>query len=191
MSGFISVGYFLFSLGLSLLIFTLWIHVALRYLKVSALHPIQQIISKLIGPLLQPLEQLPVFSTQQARQYDTPALLLIVLIELIKYSLISLFISSIHLSWFSILALSVADMIIQPCNIAFAAIILRVIMSWVNPSWQHPIADLAFLISDPLFVVIRRYVPIVSGLDFSPLIALVILKIITLFVSAYVPLGLV
>ena len=186
MSGFINAGYFLFSISCNLLIFVLWLRVAIRYLHISALH-----INKLTTPLLQPLEELPALSALKSRRYDGLSLLLIALIELAKFTVISYVLSSVHLSFTNIIALTLADMIIQPCHIVFAAIILRVVMSWVNPSWQHPIADLAFIISDPLFVAIRRHVPIVAGLDFSPLIALILLKTISLFVSAYVPFGLV
>ncbi len=190
LSGFVNAGYFLFSLSVSLLIFVLWLRVALQYFKVSALSPIGQIISKLTNPLLQPFEQLNLPCFSRLKAWDIRSLLLIGAIEVTKYTLISWLVLPMQLSWAAIVALVLVDMVIQPCNIAFAAIILRVVMSWVNPHWQHPLADLAFILSDPLFVQIRRFVPIVAGIDFSPLISLILLKTMTLFVGAYVPLGL-
>ncbi len=81
----------------------------------------------------------------------------------------------------------VADLIIQPCNILFYAILIRAIMSFVNPTWQHPLAYFLYQLTEPLLILGRRIIPNISGFDFSPLIIMVILKVITLFIESNLP----
>ena len=56
-------------------------------------------------------------------------------------------------------------------TIFYLAILARVIFSWTRTSLANPIARLAFQITEPVLAPIRRYVPPMAGLDFSPLIA--------------------
>ena len=67
-----------------------------------------------------------------------------------------------------ILLYVLADLIIQPCNLLFYAIIIRVIMSYANPGWQHPLADFLRLLTEPLLILGRKIIPDISGFDFSP-----------------------
>lgn len=64
-------------------------------------------------------------------------------------------------------------------------------MSWVNPAWSNPLADLLRTLSDPVLKLARNRIPDIAGIDFSPLIVLVILEVITLFLRASLPLHLV
>lgn len=191
MSGLISVSSFLFSLITSLLIFVLWMRIALRYFHVSTLHPMSQMVIKITAPLTTPLNTCCAYLHLSLKQYDWSCLVLIIFIEVIKYLVIGLLYLDAMLSWKLIIALTFADLIIEPCTLLFYAIIIRVIMSWVSPHWQHPIADLILLVTDPLLTPLRKRLPVLSGFDFSPLVAIVILKAITLFISASLPLHLI
>ncbi len=55
-------------------------------------------------------------------------------------------------------------------------LIIEVIFSWVNP--DAPLAPFVRALNDPLLRPIRRVVPAIGGIDFSVLIALVLLQII-------------
>ena len=45
----------------------------------------------------------------------------------------------------------------------FYMILIRVIMSFVNPHWQGPLADFLRLLTEPLLKLGRRVVPDISG----------------------------
>ena len=64
-------------------------------------------------------------------------------------------------------------------------------MSWINPRWQHPLADLLRLVTEPLLRLGRRIIPDISGFDFSPYVMLIMLKVITLFISESLPMHLI
>jgi YggT family protein len=54
----------------------------------------------------------------------------------------------------------------------------RVICSWVSADPYNPIVRFLVSASDPLLNRIRRLVPPIAGLDFSPLIAILVVQIL-------------
>ncbi len=190
MSGLSAVGYFLFTLFFSLISFILWMRIALRYFRVSTLHPVSQGINRLANPIVGPLTPLFAGNKKRLSRYDWPCFCILVLVELLKFIVIGAFLGAM-LPWNYVLLYTFADLIIQPCNLLFYAIIIRVIMSWINPNWQHPIADVLRLVTEPLYRLGRQIIPDISGFDFAPFVILVILKVITLFISASLPLHLI
>jgi len=191
MTGFITVGYFLFSLFFSLLTFLLWARIGLRFFRVSVLHPVAFSINSLTERVIRPIAQMIPAAKKRLSKYDWPCFILLVIVEFIKFIAIGFLFASGMLPLLLILLYVVADLIIQPCNLLFYAILIRVIMSWVNPLWQHPVADILRIITEPLLRFGRKIVPDISGFDFSPFIIMIILKVITLFISASLPLHLI
>ncbi|HEY66877.1 MAG: YggT family protein [Chloroflexi bacterium] len=57
------------------------------------------------------------------------------------------------------------------------AIIARALLSWVRISYYHPVARFLIRITEPILAPLRRYIPPVAGVDFTPMVALVILWI--------------
>ena len=70
----------------------------------------------------------------------------------------------------------------QFINILFfalwAAILGRVLISWINISPDNPIAQVLYGITEPILAPIRRVVPSIGMLDLSPMIALIIMMIV-------------
>lgn len=191
MSGFLTVGYFLTSLFFSLVLFLLWARIALRYFRVSVLHPVSHAINTFTDPVILPVERL--FSSKKAipRKYDLASFIVIIAVEFIKFIMLGLLLYSTILPLSYLLLFVLTDLIATPCNLLFYLILIRVIMSWVNPVWKHPVSDIINLITNPLLKWGRSIIPDISGFDFSPYIVMIILKVITLFMSASMPLRLV
>ncbi|MGL5741063.1 MAG: YggT family protein [Legionella sp.] len=187
MAGITAVLFFIVSVFFSLTLFSLWIRIALRYLRVSALHPVSQFILKITNPMVNPILTLSRQHYKPGQRYDFPALIAMVLVEVLKIICISLlgFHAIIPIGY--LILYVIADLIIQPCDILFFAILIRIIMSFVNPEWKGPIADFLRLLTDPLLKLGRRYIPEIAGFDLSPFIIMMLLKMITLFISASLP----
>ncbi len=187
MSGFASVGYFLFTLFFSLLTFLLWARLAIRFFRVSALHPMSQTIDELTNPMVRPVVKTFKFNFTRKNRIDWACFVVLLVAELFKFTAIAgLFFGGLP-SIVLLFSCTLADLIIQPCNLMFYAIIIRVIMSWINPKWQTPFSDLLYSITEPLLSTVRRHIPVFSGVDLSPFIVIILLKTITLFMSASLP----
>jgi YggT family protein len=190
MSGFIAVGYFLFALFFSLLAFVLWARIALRYFHVSALNPVSQAIYTLTDPVMGPLTSHLRVSKKHLKRYDWPCFCVLVVVELLKFLAIGSLLLGSQLPWSVLPLYTLADLIVQPCNLLFYAILVRVIMSWVNPTWRHPIADILRLVTDPSLRFARSIIPTLAGFDIAPYVLLLFLQVITLFIHASLPLQL-
>lgn len=190
-SGFLTVGYFLFNVVFGLITFLLWARIALRYFYVSALHPFSLLIARCTEPFVAPVRRLFAFRETRTQRFDWPAIVVLALIEFIKFSLIGFFLLKTSLPLWLIIAYTAGDLIIQPCDSLFYAVIIRVLLSWIMPLTRHPLADILSIITDPMLRRAQRVLPTPTGLDFSPVLVIVVLKAISLFVSASLPLHLI
>lgn len=185
MSGITAVGLFIVSLFFSLLIYSIWLRIALRYYRISSLNPLSQLIHTVTDPLVHPIQKF--LKPKPGQKYDNAIFIVLILVEILKILILSLlaFHAVMPLGYFLVYIL--ADLIIQPCDLLFFAILIRVIMSFVNPAWNGPIADFLRILTEPLLARARKIIPNASGFDFSPFVTLLLLKIITLFVNASLP----
>ncbi len=60
-------------------------------------------------------------------------------------------------------------------------ILLRALISWVNPDPFNPIVQFLNRVTEPILYRIRRIVPSISGIDISPVIAFLLIISLQLF----------
>ena len=76
-------------------------------------------------------------------------------------------------------------------NIVAQALVLlifvRVIMSWVPMRLPFGLNELVWNVTEPVLSLIRRYLPIAGGMDFSPFIALLLIQIIASLLLRVLP----
>ena len=66
-------------------------------------------------------------------------------------------------------------------------IIIRVLISWINPDPNNPIVQFLRGVTDPAIDALRRILPRFfwsSGLDFTPLILILLLQVAMLFLES-------
>ncbi|MDQ7004699.1 MAG: YggT family protein [Ghiorsea sp.] len=66
-------------------------------------------------------------------------------------------------------------------NIIMIVVIARAVLSWVSPDPYNPIVRMINQISEPILFPIRRRVPYMGGVDWSPIIALMIVYFLDIF----------
>lgn len=57
--------------------------------------------------------------------------------------------------------------------IYFWIIIIRALISWVNPDPWNPVVQFLYRVTEPVLQPVRRYLPLTMGIDFSPVIVLI------------------
>jgi len=63
------------------------------------------------------------------------------------------------------------------------AILIRVILSWVRLDPYHPVSVFIHQVTEPVLAPIRRFLPSTGMIDFSPLIALVLIQVVQAILS--------
>lgn len=66
-------------------------------------------------------------------------------------------------------------------QICWLLIIVRVLISWVNPDPFNPIVQGLSRLTDPVLEPLRRVIPSIGPIDLSPLVALLILQALRYF----------
>lgn len=66
-------------------------------------------------------------------------------------------------------------------TLAMIVVIARAVLSWVSPDPYNPVVRIVNQLSEPMLFPIRRRVPYFSGIDFSPIIVLLIIYFLNEF----------
>lgn len=180
-SGFANSSVFLIGAILNAYVMIVLLRLILPFVQANFYNPLSQLVIKYTNPLVKPLRKfIPVF-----RKVDTAVLFLLFAVQVFK---ILLFISINHGglgSVFGVFVWVVGDTLDQIVNLYFYAIILRVVMSWVAMGGYigvSPLQEILFLLTEPLLSPIRRLLPLIQGIDLSPLLVLLGLKALELLV---------
>lgn len=73
-------------------------------------------------------------------------------------------------------------------NVYTIVILIRVVASWIGANPYNPIIQFVSRITDPVFDMVRRRLPRSlwsTGLDFSPLIVLLLVQIAIIFLRSF------
>ena len=57
-------------------------------------------------------------------------------------------------------------------------VLAAVVMSWIHVNPRHPLAALVYKLTEPVLAPLRRVLPPVAGLDFSPMVLLIALRVL-------------
>ena len=70
------------------------------------------------------------------------------------------------------------------CDVLAIAILLRVVVSWYSPRPTNKLIIILYRVTEPLLAPLRRIIPRFGPLDFSPLVAIILLQLIR-YLSLY------
>ncbi|MBN1547037.1 MAG: YggT family protein [Syntrophaceae bacterium] len=77
---------------------------------------------------------------------------------------------------------AIAKLLYFALNIYMWIIIIRALLSWVNPDPYNPIVQFLYRVTEPVLSFVRRKLPIGSfGIDFSPLIVILVIWLLQEF----------
>jgi YggT family protein len=57
-------------------------------------------------------------------------------------------------------------------------VLLAVVISWVRVDPRQPLAKIVYSLTEPVLAPIRRALPSMGGLDFSPMVLLLALRVL-------------
>jgi YggT family protein len=171
-------GLFLINIVFWLFIFAVMLRFILQWVRADFYNPISQVVVKVTNPLLIPLRRvIPGF-----RGWDVAALVLMLLAELANvYLIVWLFLGSLP-DFGTALYWSILRLIIVLVDLYFFSILIQVLLSWINPGTYSPVASVLWSINEPLLRPFRRAIPPLGGLDFSPLVVMILLQVIDILI---------
>ena len=154
--------------------------VMLRFLmqqvRADFYNPLAQAVVRITSPLLLPLRRvIPPWG-----KVDSAAVVLMILMQFANVWLV-LFVSDspFMYAWGSIVFWTVFKLIFILVNLYFFSILMEAVISWLGQG-RSPLDGLLRPVNAPLLRPARRILPPTSGLDFSPLLVMLVLQVINL-----------
>jgi YggT family protein len=174
MGAFSEIFGYLIQTFLSLYLVAMLLRFLLQVVRADFYNPISQFLVKATNPLVLPLRKIiPGFGG-----LDIASLLLSLLLQVAGIIAILL----LHgvglpnvLLLFIWASLGVIGLLV---NIYFFALLAMIILSWVAPGSNNPAIYLLHQITEPVMIPVRKLLPSMGGLDFSPILVFILINVI-------------
>ncbi|CAH9019804.1 YggT family protein [Candidatus Nitrosacidococcus sp. I8] len=154
----------------------------LQWVRTDFHNPVAQFLITITQPTLRPLRRyIPPIGN-----IDTACITLLLILALVKLAIIASLTFGIP-SLFTLLMASIGDLIGIGFKILEIAIIFRAVLSWVMPNSYNPALIPLYYLTNPTLEYIRNFIPLVSGIDLSPIIALFGLEMLSMFIDPLFP----
>jgi YggT family protein len=135
-------------------------------------NPISQVVYKLSQPLTRPLGRI----VPRLRNFDTSAALVLLALALLYTWIIGALLDGtpalLELLWIALLVI-----VSLTLKLYFLCLFAMALLSWVGPGVSNPTANVLWSLCDPLLRPVRRVLPLVSGIDLSPIPVLILLEL--------------
>ena len=169
---------FIISTLFSLYILAVLLRFLLGLVRADFYNPISQFLVRITNPLLIPLRKvIPGFG-----KVDVAAIVLMLLLQVIML-LIIVALRGTSVDILPLLAHAAGELVILTINVFLVAIIVQVIISWINPGSYNPVNALLDNLTAPVLRPIQRIMPPLSGIDLSPLFALILLQVLKMLIQ--------
>ena len=179
MSYFAQAGILLIEVIMGMLAALFVLRVALPLARANFYNPICQFVYRATHAMVSPLRQV----LRPIGRFETAAALVAWLIVMVKVWLVFL-LQGITLGLAASLVLGLAGAIALIIDIAFILIIVRAILSFVNPSGHNPALPLIAQLTEPMLAPVRRRMPALGGFDLSPMVVILLLLLARVLVVA-------
>jgi len=181
-----NAGVFLIQTLIGLYALTFMLRFLLQLVRADFYNPFSQFLVKVTNPLVKPLRKI----IPGIGGIDWASILVVILLMLLEYVLIGLLPKFSIPSPQGLFVLALTETLSLLVNVFLFSIIIQAVISWVNPGGYNPIIGLLNQLTAPVLNPVRRFVPPISGLDLSPMVAIIILYLITLlFIQPLTDLG--
>ena len=171
---------YLISFLFGIYILAVMLRFLLQLVRADFYNPLSQFLITVTNPCLRHLRRwVPGFLG-----IDWPSIILLTLLQGMEICLILLVRGGGLPALAGLPVLIVAHLLELCIWIYLVVIIVQVLISWINPGAHSPVIVLLYQLTNPLLRPLRRRLPPAGGLDWSPLVAMVLLNLLLLLVVA-------
>ena len=169
---------FLIGTLLDLYVTALLLRLLLQWVRADFYNPVCQFLVQITNPVVMPLRRV----IPPIRRLDTATVVLIMALEAVSVW-VAARLASQPLDPLTLLILAVSKILATVLLTYFFLIIAAVILSWVGAGMRHPVVPIVYQLTEPVLKPFRRVIPPISGIDLSPLFALIIIRFLLLLIG--------
>ena len=180
MGYFSNAGAFLIQTLFGLYILLVMLRFLLQWVRADFYNPLSQFIVKVTNPPLLPLRRIvPGFGG-----LDSAALVLMLLLKYAELLLLSLLPGHSLPNLLGLGVLTLVELFSLGVNVFLFGIFIQAILSWIGGASYNPVASLLYQLTAPVLRPFRNLIPPVSGMDLSPMAAIIALYLAMLLIIA-------
>ena len=168
-----NAGLFLIKTILGLYILIVLLRFLFQLVRADFYNPFTQVLVKLTNPPLLPLRRF----IPGLGGIDLASIFLLIALQVLEYVLIGLLPRYGIPAPVGLFVMSITDLLALTVNVFFFSILIQIVISWINPQAHNPVISLLHQLNEPLLGRARRLIPPISGLDLSPIVVFVGLKL--------------
>ncbi|WP_192459147.1 YggT family protein [Musicola keenii] len=158
---------------IDLYVMVLLLRIWMQWAHSDFYNPLAQFVVKLTQPVVVPLRRI----IPSLGPIDSASLLLAFLLTTLKYPLLLLIqVGALALSPINLLV-GLLVLIKSTGYLVFWVIIVRSLMSWISQG-RSPVDYMLYQLTEPLMSPVRRILPSTGGLDFSPMVVILLLYLL-------------
>lgn len=171
---------FIINLVLDFYVFLVLLRIVLQKLGANWYNPLMQFVLRFTEPVAKPLRRvIPSF-----RGIDYALVVLAVLVEVIEVVLNYGLSHGVLPGFAGGIVIVLASLLGKTLNLFFFVTVVWAILSWFSAMQHHPLAEAVGLIALPLLRTARRVLPLIGGIDLSPILVILVLQGINLLLVA-------
>ncbi len=174
-----NAGTFLISTVFGLYILLVLLRFLFQLVRADFYNPISQAVVKLTNPALRPLRRV----IKGVAGIDVASVVLLLVLKVTELSLVAA-LQGIGMGFIGLFVLALAALLQMTLHVFLFAVLIQVILSWVAPRAYNPASSLLLSLTEPLLRPARRLIPALGGLDFSPIVVLVVLQLSSMLIIA-------
>lgn len=172
-----ALGFFIDTVG-SAVVFILMVRFLLQLAKCNYYHPMVQIIVKLTDPVIRPMRRL----VPSIGIIDTASIVILFVLQLAELYILTL-LAGMRGHPIGMIIWTIGELAGAAVHVYFYSIIVQAILSWVNAG-SSPISGILHMLNEPLLGRLRNIIPLLGGIDLSPLAALIGLQLLNIIIVA-------
>lgn len=175
-----NAGEYLITLIFQLYILAVMMRFLLQLVRADFYNPLSQLLITITNPVLRYLRRwIPGYAG-----IDWPSLLLMFVLQAVELSLIALLEPVAFPAISGLFLLTLTYLLKMVIWIYIFVILLQAIISWINPGAYSPVTILMYQLTEPVLRPCRRIIRPAGGMDFSPLVVLIILQLLLMLLIA-------
>lgn len=170
---------YLVDTAFSLFILMILLRFLLQLARADFYNPICQFLVKATNPLLRPLRRV----VPGMWGIDLASVILMIVLQMLAIWLMQLT-GGRAMAPAGLFVLSISELLALALNTLLITLIVQAILSWVNPGAYNPLVSILYSINEPVLRPIRRLLPDMGGIDFSPLVVLLLIQLMKMLLVA-------
>jgi len=163
---------------LTLAVYAFLLRLLLQLSRADFRNPIAQAVLRLTSWLVLPLRKL----LPPLGRLDTASLVAVLLVQVAATAVVFVLLTGVAMPLGPLLISAVRDLVVATIQLYTVAIVVYALLSFIAPGTYSPAVGLLSSLCNPLLEPVRRVLPPLGGLDFSPLVLILALQALKILI---------